>query len=434
MITNPNLLFSRDYISGSKNENFSLTEHTEKQFKDALNILASDDTSIIIYGDRGTGKTSLAWQICSTLSDKNDSFSKEDYLVFDTDKEFKCIFFTAGPQIRNIYELLLNILRPSSNINSLSKVFSKFYEDNQLKLQLKAKFKIDLLGLMDVELDVENNKRPKLNNETTYSSLASNRLVELFFEEVISEIKRSSPKTEIIFFIDEIEKVSDKDGLGSLIKNMNLCKFVFIAVADTIKEIIVDHKSAARKLIGGDLEVPGLSDSQIEWIFRNAEKKSRGGVTFSSEFISLAIKYCNGFPWLAQNLGHYSIMGKLSNGISKDEHIHIDSNDFGSTIKYIMSIYRHDQSENIDFASATDNYVRVKILDYLWSCKHLPTEDEIRDHLGNNSARFATASLTKLKEDGIIKKNQNNKIVFYDAIIRVLIRFHLDYNIDKKNV
>lgn len=421
-IVDPDKLFFKSPLKGSDAYNFSFDLI---KIKTCLNALASNDTSCVIYGDRGVGKTSFAWQIVSILNGTNKKYSKKELLVVGTEKNFKTVFFKGSAQINDIYEMLLNILRPSSDPFSLCKLFPELYEDEDYKKKFTSKFKFDLFTLLNVQISREDEtKASPPNNLETYQILTSANKIQNLFTDVIAEIKQRF-NVDLIIFIDEIDQIQNKSGLGSFIKNVGEVKFAFVGIADTISQIITDHNSAGRKLIGGGIEIEKLQNSQIRWIFENAQLRSNEGINIQKSFIDLAIKYSNGYPWIAQNLGYHALLAKRLHGTQNDETIQISGKDFSAAIGVVMENYKLEAQKTINFEVAVSGPVPNRILLHIWN-SNLPISDEELRHLMGKDGRLVPHALNRLQVSGILVKTGLGKYRFNDPSIRILTKFILD--------
>ena len=224
-IFDPDVLFHKDAIKGDKAENFSFSF---EKLQKCLNALASDHSSCIVYGERGVGKTSFAWQVLSILIDENTVYDKNKVLVIGKNKKFKCVFFKCDSN-SDLADLLLNIMRPSLEPFSLSRVFPEFY-DSDLQHKFKLKLKFNLFGFLDTELEGEEEKEKssKVADDKNFNTLSPEAKIKHLFNDLLREINNVYPEYTLIFFVDEMEQLADTSGLGKFLKNLNLCKFVLL--------------------------------------------------------------------------------------------------------------------------------------------------------------------------------------------------------------
>lgn len=419
----PNILFHLSAIKGEDAEYFS---GRTRLLSRLLNTLGSDEASCVIYGERGVGKTSLAWQCATILNDSNEVFKKGELMSIGNNKKYVCVFHKCQNGIKSVGELLLHILRPSKGEPfSFSNQFKEIYDDNAFDLEIKQNYEFSLFNLVNIGIELTPTlKKPKISRDRTYERITSEHTIKFLFQDVISEMKKRKPDHEIIIFIDEIDQTEIESGLGSFLKNVNNVHFAFIGIADSVSEIIRDHESAGRRLINGDIEVPVLEPDNIRWIYDLAQKKSRNKVHYSRGFVEQVILNSAGFPWIAQNIGFQAIRNVIENG-SLNIPIQINTTDFGSAMNNVVRIYEKEKNAKVDLNSFSDSATQKSILEFLWSTTHPSTSDQIRSNINPHSRRFTEEALDRLKTAGILKE-KSNRWSYSDPIIRILCRGKLN--------
>lgn len=423
MITDPNHLFyPKDALKGKDADVFY---GREVLLQKCLDALGSRGTSCVIFGERGVGKTSLAWQVVTVLDGTNNKYSKKQLMRVGFQDAYKCVFHRIRPGVDSLGDLIISLLRPSSSPNSIQHLFPELYEDATIYTKFERKYQISLPILMSFESTfASQTKNADLVDNPILNSASREQNLAALFEDVLNEIEKLHPSVQIIFFVDEIDQANVKVGLGSLIKNSNAARFVFIGIANNITEIITDHESAGRKLIGGDIEVPTLSEQDIRFIFTGAQNKSKGGIIFSNEFLELAVTYSAGYPWIAQNIGFQALLSKLPS----EAPIYIGASDFKLAVKNVVSVYERDEiNRRLPFETVYDGSTTRQILDFLWTIPFAPTSDEIQETgVQPNVSRFVPTALNRLIELQILKINSNNRWQFIDPVVRILWKAYSD--------
>ncbi len=186
----------------------------------------------------------------------------------------------------------------------------------------------------------------------------SERLKRRVFQTFVNRAREADPihDPRIIFFIDEMDRKPNLLGLGAAVKDINDVQFCFIGIADTIDEIIAEHGSAGRKLTGGGVKVPSLTDSEIDWIFDNATHMSSDHVVFAREFRNRVIEYAEGMPWIAQHVGYEAVFANLRPARKrKDTKLVIDSDAFAPAMKAAIELYRKTLNERYDIEKTLDD-------------------------------------------------------------------------------
>jgi len=66
--------------------------------------------------------------------------------------------------------------------------------------------------------------------------------VQFLFNEVLARIRTLYKDRELIIFVDDFERVTDRAGMGEVIKDTNNARFVIVGTGDTVIEVIADHR------------------------------------------------------------------------------------------------------------------------------------------------------------------------------------------------
>jgi hypothetical protein len=417
----PNTLFFRDSIKGNVANSFS---GREDLIKKGLNSIGGDG-SCVIFGERGIGKTSLAWQIATTLNETNKTFSKRELMSIGVDATYRCVFFKCHQGIVDLNTLLIGLLRPSGDPYSLSKVFEKVYEDKKANDRIQRKYELNFLALAKVRLDFTPGESTSLASEIAKHEPAINLAPQLF-EDALFEIKAAYGNDRVVIFIDEADQIKNKDGFGGFLKNQNLAQFVFVGIADDLKSIIVDHESAGRKLVGGDILVPPMSGPRIEWIINNAEQRARGGLHFSENFKQMVVRYSDGFPWLAQQICYSALKNEIIKRHGKVvSSVVINASAFDEAMKEVTSIYESEVATKVELVAATESKAHAAVLLSIWNDGPL-SEEQLRERLDDNFARHVGHVLPKLKRSGILRAGGSSKVRFSTPIVRILCKYKID--------
>lgn len=248
-----------------------------------------------------------------------------------------------------------------------------------------------------------------------------------FLEDVLSNISRKNPETDLIIFLDEVDRLPSKAGLGSLIKNTSGVRFALIGVADNVNDLVEDHPSVNRKLMGATFEVPTLLPGEIEWIFKRAEQMSKGEISFSSQFMAMAIEYSAGFPFLAQLFGFHAVKHALARGDAYQYPLRIDEQDLDKAIDEVKAFYLTSLSVKQNaIEEATDNLTRASILRLLWQKNVWMSVEQIRTEVPPEHQAYIGPQIRKLKGIGVLKENPGRLVKIIDPVTRVLLKYRLD--------
>lgn len=395
------------------------------------NKLAEDDVSCVIYGMRGVGKTTIAWQVLSVLSGKNPKFKKNDVLVFNKNAKFIVCLHKCSSQIKTIGDLLLELVIDGSNEYSFPKRFSKIYKDAKITSKIQRKFGINILKIVQYS---ETEEKEIRNITERAKDLMTNEQSKIrLFKEIIEQAKNKYPAHRLIIAFDEMDRPGEKGdyedpstirGLGNFIKDIDDVQFIFIGIGQTIENIISDHRSAPRKLAGNDFEAPLLDDNEIRQIFEAAQRLSNGELTISDHFIEKAIEYSGGIPWIAQHTGYEATFKKAMKG--PDSNIRLEIEDFDPAIRSVTRIYEKDAEHEVKAGVLGEAGVTgEEILKIIWRNPNGIAEERIRAALSKKYKKYFDRAIRKLESGNIIRR-RGQFLIFPDPALRILVKYHLD--------
>jgi len=264
--------------------------------------LESEGVQIVIYGNRGVGKSSLARLL--------DRMARGDQEVLDRLSapppetfDFLTVYFACDDSVDTIPRLLLRILSDDAALASW--VPFKIVE---------AEGKDSVSGKLDVKVvsiggsGSESIKHAAQELETDIVSVFNNALDNLARSEVA--------KGGVLLIIDEFDRIRDRTGLASLMKTLApvAVTFALVGVATTVQELITEHESVARQLSDGTVPVPPMTRGEMHEIFNRAEALLEGGQTFTPEAREWIIDVARGHPFYVHLIGKHSLLKAIDSG------------------------------------------------------------------------------------------------------------------------
>lgn len=399
-------------------------------FNRSLRAINKPSSSVIIYGERGVGKTSFGYQLINIIEQKSTLLSRYGISYPNFKKDIKCIWIQCSRGFKDLEGLVKQLLLSDdekSLINTFPKAFKRGFRVKEIKDSGEAGVK--LFGI-----------QAKIKAEETLSrdDVLSGVTPELMnhFNAVLKKIKRLYDNTEIMFFVDEFDRLPDKTGIGDFIKSVNDARFVIIGIADNISEIVVDHKSAGRKIEGNKIKLKGLKDSEIDEIFNRAENVSDNRVVIEQSFRNQIFKDCGGYPWFVQLLGYHALDHRQD---LTSEKIIITEIDYYEAINDILSIDHNEIKEYQEFAEQDDERFQLiynqvnndskkrEILFVLCAMKTgWITEDELEYELSEKAMNLLEKNLNEFELFHIIKRS-NKSLKFIDPLMRIIVRMIKSY-------
>jgi len=279
-------------------ENFERFAGRQEQLDGISLALQSDGTQIVIYGNRGVGKSSLARQLASlargdqTIIDRLTLSPHEipDYLVISLECE---------DSIVDVKTLILRLLTEDTALAPwLPFRISKRSSTGEVGGAISVK----VFSVSGKGSEAETLERDKL--ETDIYSVFSNAVTHI----LDSGVARSG----VLFIIDEVDRIKDRTDLASIIRSRGSdtrVKFAIVGVGTTPQELILNHESIVRQISDGCVEMPPMSALELKGIFINAHKELEpDGFRFSAEAEDWIISIARGHPYYVHLLGKHALL------------------------------------------------------------------------------------------------------------------------------
>jgi Cdc6-like AAA superfamily ATPase len=217
---------------------------------------------VIIYGERGVGKTSLANVVRPVIHVLLDKGSREERVVLQT---------TAAAS------------------DTFSTIWDRLFRDIVWQDERPA------FGL---------SRKPSGDATTIREAFGlPEQLAADDVRHVLSFMKRS------VFIIDEFDRAANATSkeFTDLIKALSDrgidATVILVGVSDTVDELIADHASIHRALI--QIPLPRMQPKELAQILGNAEKEL--GIGFSEAAANLIVRMSQGLPHYTHLLGQHSV-------------------------------------------------------------------------------------------------------------------------------
>jgi Cdc6-like AAA superfamily ATPase len=370
---------------------------------DIANRIAEGNQSCVLYGMRGVGKTSIAWQVVSILMDQNVRFKKNDVLIFGKKKAFACAVHRCSSSLKTAGDLFVDLLTNQNGDMRFNSVFASIFEDREIRKSVERKIGVDLLKLFQMSETAKTDVASDLDDLSKKLSDEDSKL-QLFYH-VIGHLTKRFQNKDIVIVVDEMERPESLTGLGNVIKDIDNVKFLFVGIADTIEGIIKDHKSASRKLSGNDFEAPLLDDKDIGEIYKIAEERSKKRMKVSRGFIDQAIGYSGGVPWIAQHTGYEAAYTKILTLAGDEGQFTLENADFAPALDKAARVHLKDAQldailQHVNNMGATE----YEILSTIWRNPNGISEEEIRSRIASNFKGFFDKAMSRIYEAQILRR------------------------------
>ncbi|NOQ25085.1 MAG: AAA family ATPase [Bacteroidales bacterium] len=402
---NLNELFPSTAIRGTNKELFV---GRAKVLKESLIYAQKPGAVLVIIGERGIGKSSLAWQTLSVLSGNTEIFEMQSYKFSKTNlNKYNCVYVECNSDTNNIDGIIKKLLvkEDSNKTDEEQKnIYSLYKELNQA--QEYTKLLQENIGISEPEnIDIKEN-----NQDFSLPDKLKDRFINL-----IKKINEQL-ENELIIFIDEFDAIKDKGGISDLLKTAHGVKFVIIGIGDGIHDIIEDHKSTKRKI--RPIILDRLTEKDIEDYISKAQVKiGNTKISFKDDFSKNVYTYSDGYPPLVQKFCD-TVMDIIQLEDLENEKVFIDDIYFEKSFKKVLD---DETMLNVDLElwRKKVNYVgKEKILFFLAEYNGWIKEKDLKV---KNTYRFKD-NIKELLQDCLIKKDSYECYKFLNPYFRLIVK------------
>lgn len=278
----------------------------QAQLDHVAEALQSEGTQIVIFGNRGVGKSSLARQL--------ESFARGDQGVIDKIKipphstpDYLVVSIECDDTIVDVRTLVLRFL---TDDGALAPWIPWKIEKQTTSAEGTLGFDIKV-----VKVGGKGGDTKTLIQESVDADLYGT------FGNAIAHILESKVVSGILFIIDEVDRISNRSELASIIRSRGSdprVKFALVGVAATPQELITNHESIVRQISDGCVEMPPMSRGELAEIFVQAhEALSEDDIEFEAEAQEWIIDIAKGHPYYVHLLGKHSLIRAVTEGVSR---------------------------------------------------------------------------------------------------------------------
>lgn len=261
----------------SPTEDRSMFKGRTEELRLVTNTLTQPGQHVVIYGERGVGKTSLSYMAREIFRVANAGMALVVRLGCSNDDSFETVWKKLTPRLR----AEVDSKDDPAVIEELTRVIDK-YEDL-----------IELGDAVTAEL-------------------------------VARALDHLSRRIPLVVILDEFDRIGDWDstvGFADLIKTLSddltKCTLVIVGVADDVDGLIRGHRSIDRAL--KQVHMPRMTRTELEEVveagFRKFANRSGHIVTFTDHSETAIVRMSHGLPYythlLSWSVGEYAITNDL---------------------------------------------------------------------------------------------------------------------------
>ena len=271
---------------------------------DALHLMGSTP---LIYGARGLGKTSLAFQMMRIAQGAVELLSAQGIQdrAFNETGQYLVFFVTCTDATRNFDGLIQEL------INAAEEADFPEAESNYKAKHLAERTITQKISFRFFEAQRSRKFLPE-KARRSYRNLGPTEKLQHLIYLIVEKYRRP-----VLFIIDEIDRLENTQGLASFIKatSAESVKFALVGISSSIGELLADHQSIARGLV--PVQVPRMEDDELRQIIEKAQEylyDQGQRITFGRPASTAIVDSAAGFPWLVHVLGQSSLLRAVEAG------------------------------------------------------------------------------------------------------------------------
>jgi len=266
----------------------------------AIKALCRPGASILVYGERGVGKTSFVEMVKLIAQDQVELIYryKLHELRPTAGFKYKVISIECDQDVDSTDKVLQRLITSPEGISGLVGPNIETIETTT-----KDHFVFNLLKQI---VSIGRSYEEKLVKKE-FSEMS---IYEIFTNLIIFIIQNVLKQDEgLLIVIDEFDRVSDNSKISSMIKTLskNKVKFLISGVAKSYFELIKYHASIERQLFQGKIKINPMTEDEIEDLFQLAETNSNGFIRFEKSFKKEVKDRSYGFPYYVQLFGQLAL-------------------------------------------------------------------------------------------------------------------------------
>lgn len=271
-----------------------------QNIKQSIKALCRDGASMIVYGDRGVGKTSFVEMVKLIAQGQVELIHRYKLKNFAPPNgfQYKVICIECDEDVDSTEKVLHRLITSPEGIRGLlgpqlEKIETTVKEQHTLNL---FKTIISFGGSSE--------------EKTTQSYDKELNVVELFNNLVLIINQSILRKNEgLLIVVDEFDKVLDNRVFSSIIKTLSKgkIKFLISGIAENYFQLLESHASIERQLFHGKIRISPMSRDEIQNVFELATKNSNQMLNFEKSFINEVADRSNGYPYYVQLFGQLAL-------------------------------------------------------------------------------------------------------------------------------
>jgi hypothetical protein len=265
----------------------------------ALKSLSSPGSSMVVFGERGVGKSSFLEMVKQiAVGNSHLLFKHSLHKIYPAEKfKFKVVSIVCDADCTSTGKVLQRLITSPEGLKSL--ISSRI---EKVESVIKDRATLDLFKLFTIGTSEE--------KKIVSSELREETIFELFTNLIISISKNILASGEgLLVVIDEFDLVTDSSKMASLIKNLSKgnVKFLVSGIAESYEKLLAGHQSVFRQLTYGRIEILKMNFNEVAEVFSIVEENTKRKVRFEETFIKEVFEKSNGYPYFVQLFGQLAL-------------------------------------------------------------------------------------------------------------------------------
>ncbi|MEF3083273.1 AAA family ATPase [Luteimonas sp. SMYT11W] len=262
--------------------------------------LQAEGAQIILYGQRGIGKSSLS-RVLTQLS-VNDAaalsrLETKPHKRFD----FLPLYVTCDDSITNVGKLCLRLL---TDDQALAPWIPFKVTEKTIAGQTGGKLGIKVVELSAGASGSITERQTEVESDVTSTFVSACRQI----------VASGVAKDGVLIVVDEFDRIADKSGFASILKALGPEKvtFALVGVASDVRELIADHESVARQFADGTILVPPMDDNELAEIISRAMNALDNKYSFDLSSITWITRVARGHPFYVHLIGKHALLRAIA--------------------------------------------------------------------------------------------------------------------------
>jgi Cdc6-like AAA superfamily ATPase len=264
--------------------------------------LQSKGAQIVMYGQRGVGKSSLARQLQKLAVNDKDVVDRLEHKPVEQ-FDFLTVYVACDDSVEDINRLLIRLLNDEE---AMAPWIPFKVVEKSISSSVSPKFSVKVIELGGEKTEAITQRARETEED----------LVSVFSNACKGLVKSDVAKDGLLIIVDEFDRIKDRTGLASLMKTLGpeRITFALVGVATTIQDLVTDHESVARQLADGAVHVYPMSEAELNEIFDRAEELLGKAYRFEESARNWIVKISRGHPFYVHLIGKHSLIAARARG------------------------------------------------------------------------------------------------------------------------